>query len=142
MVTPLCATPALFDKIKLQMELGEEQHIEASFSTVFLKERSDALEVRLGVKRSLNATIGMAGRAMEAGTLPFQIAGLIAEPALFEYYFHPFKKACTFMAIREVEQVGSPIYEGPGGHLNLLHQLLPVGSVELFSRLVEGGSLN
>jgi hypothetical protein len=59
------------------MELGEEQHVEAALSTVFLKERSDALEVRLGVKRSANAAIGATGRAMEAGTLPFQIAGLI-----------------------------------------------------------------
>ena len=85
------------------MELGEEQHVEAMFSTVFLKERSDALEVRLGVECSSNATIGTAGRAMEARTLLFQIVGLITEPVLFEYYFHPFKEASAFMAIREVE---------------------------------------
>ena len=75
MVIPLRAPPALFDKIKLRMELGEEQHVEAAFPTVFL-ERGDALEVGLGGKCLANATIGTAGRAMEAGTLPFQIADL------------------------------------------------------------------
>ena len=142
MVIPLRTPPTLFDKIEFRMELGEEQYVEAVFPTVFLEERSDALEVRLGVKCSANTTISAAGRATEARTFPFQIASLITEPTLFENYFHPFKEASAFMAVGEVERVGSPICKGPGGHLNLLCQLLPVGSVELFSRLIEGGSLD
>jgi hypothetical protein len=65
----------LFDKVELWVELGEEQNIKATVATVFLKERSNALEVRLGVNHLANAAIGTTGRATEAGTLVLQIAG-------------------------------------------------------------------
>jgi hypothetical protein len=113
----------LFNEVELRVELGEEQNIEATLATMFLKEKSDALKVRLGVKRSANAAVSTTGRATEAGTLPFQIACLITEPPLLEDQVHPFEEAGKFMAIGEVEQVGRPICEGSSGHLNLLHHL-------------------
>jgi len=61
------------------------------------------LEVRLGVNRSANAAISATRRAVEAGTLPFQIACAVAEPPLVKYDFHPFKKADIFMSIGEIE---------------------------------------
>jgi hypothetical protein len=67
MVIPLFTSPALFNKVKLQVELGEEQHVKATFFTMLLEERSDTLKVRLGV------AIGTTGRAIEAVTLPFQV---------------------------------------------------------------------
>jgi hypothetical protein len=83
----------LFDKVELWVELGEEQNIKATVATVFLKERSNALEVRLGVNHLANAAIGTTGRATEAGTLVLQIACLITEPLLLEDHTHPFEEA-------------------------------------------------
>ena len=74
----------MLDKIKLRVELGEEQHLEIPLPTVFLKERSHTPEVGLRVKCSADTAVRAIRGAMKFGTLAFKIVDLVTEPPLFK----------------------------------------------------------
>ena len=119
----------------------QEQHLETSLPTVFLKERSHAPEVGLRVKCPADTAVCAIRGATKFGTLAFKIVDLVAEPPLFENYFHPLEAPGSLVSLGEVKLLRGSICEDPRGHPGLPRRLLPIRSKERFSKLVEGGDL-
>ena len=117
--------------VEFGVELGEEQHLKSTILTVFLEDGGHAQEVGLGVKESTNAAVDMTGWAVELGAFTFETTDLVTKPTLLENNFHPLEVTCRLVAFREVEQLRRSIGESSRAHLDLLHQLLPIWSVEL-----------
>ena len=65
----------------------------------------------------------------------------ITKPPLFKNDSHPLEASSSFVTLREVKQLRSSVQKGSKGRLDLLRQLLPVRSIELFSGLIKGGNL-
>ena len=85
------------------MELGEEQHLESTISTVFLEDGGHAQKVGQGVKESTNTAVDTTGWAAELRELAFETTDLVTKPALLENNFHPLEVTCRLVAFREVE---------------------------------------